>query len=139
MMNCPICNEGTRVTEVRSNDNDVRIRRRTCKNEDCGEVVHTYELSQMQLLEKLDGVLPIEMVDLISNALGLVFNAIETGEVRKTELDLFYNHFATGSHKEQSSLEFEFEGEPVDLEEFRVKKNNKSKNDDDVEQIKMEI
>lgn len=86
-MLCPFCNskKGTRVYEVRTNKEGVRMRRRECKNPKCRERIKTYELTQIQILEKLDNVLPYSVVDLISEALDITFPERD----ENAEYDLF--------------------------------------------------
>lgn len=86
-MQCSICGYKTRVIDVRSNKEGVRVRVRECQDETCGFRETTYELSQTQVLEKLDKVLPIDLVDKISWALDL---ALPEREEEKVELFDFY-------------------------------------------------
>lgn len=74
-MMCPFCNsnKGTKVVDVRTNEKGVRMRRRECKSKSCRERVTTYELTQIQILEKLDQNLPYNLVDRISEALAITF------------------------------------------------------------------
>src|SRR5690625_2313890 len=86
-MQCSICGEDTKVSDVRTNKEGVRVRSRRCKSETCEFRETTYELSQIQVLEKLDKVLPVDLVDKISWALDL---ALPEREEEKVELFDFY-------------------------------------------------
>lgn len=95
-MLCPFCNskKGTKVIDVRTNRAGVRMRRRECKSADCRERITTYELTQIQILEKLDNVLPYSIVDLVSEALEIEFPERDDKK-DNTSYDLF-NFYSTG-------------------------------------------
>lgn len=71
-MECVFCKGKTKVIDVRTHsENGNRCRRRECI--ECGERFSTYEVSQLQMLEKLDQHLPMMLVDKISQALAISF------------------------------------------------------------------
>lgn len=88
-MECPFCKSDTKVIDVRTTDIGNRIRRRECKNPECKERFTTHELTQIQIMEKLDEFLPINLVDKISKALSISFP--ERDEVPDELFDFYFD------------------------------------------------
>src|SRR5690625_3692527 len=101
-MECSICGYKTRGIDVRSNKEGVRVRVRECQDETCGVRETTYELSQTQVVEELDKVLPIDLVDQISWAVDLALPERENEEIEQCD---FYILARLTLHEEEAKDE----------------------------------
>lgn len=88
-MRCPFCdNDSTRVVSVTENKEGVKVRRRECLSEDCKERVTTYEVSQIQFINALEGKIPQTLLNRIALLMGITFP--EVGENPKDIFDFYF-------------------------------------------------
>lgn len=88
-MICPFCgSDDSKVIDVRTNKEGVRVRRRECQAEDCRERVTTYELTQVQITNALTGLVPTAVLNRIGLALAIALP--ETGENPDNIFDFYF-------------------------------------------------
>jgi len=96
-MMCGFCHDDTKVIDTRQHPNGKVVRIRECKNPDCRERTTTYELSQIQMAEALNGVFPRSLSKAISEGLAIPF---PEQDEQPTLFDFFQFKFSDDEEKE---------------------------------------